>query len=612
MAIANANQLGRDVSHGGVFGNSNLTPGGTFSNIPQYFEYGSTTKSTAKLLLTLQKVKDSIAEQLKQEQGVTFSAVKDNSLIESFLYEFTSLLIDYRDLRNLVFFGSAYTELAYNIKYLVDNYPYKFLISGETATLDQYITYTNDISKEQTTITFKQSAIKDGIDEFNFFDNNLDFKWRDYDLVDNSNRRYPIFNIITPSAAANGIYTIGNISQVTVTNPDTTKYAYILPNPNTNKLKLWIDYDTLQITTTASHNYSVGQGINIFENILSTGTLNDNYIVSEIISPTVFNIVNKYSGQKMAESDLRLVTEAVQLPVGATVNSGGKIRKVPLSLNAEPYEIKIIVSGNITVDQFLTYKDDFNVDNSGFMLSKKQTIISEFEYNLTPIQKMLLSPIEINPTPWPRNNVTQNIQTLLSDTQYSFKDEAFVGWLQSPDNLYIQKPLEENDLAYGSTFSEYNLVRALALDETATNQLLRRCIPQDVISEINDTINAYFQRFILIAGWFFDQIKVYIDFIKYVHHLNYSDFNQLSPEYYKYYADYYGFELFSDDSIDFSELVIKTEPGYYFIQNTVDTTSKYYRFTLKQLEYEKQKRLLLSLFYLYKTKGTPGALKKLV
>ncbi|MEO6303609.1 MAG: hypothetical protein ABIP51_10580, partial [Bacteroidia bacterium] len=121
------------------------------------------------------------------------------------------------------------------------------------------------------------------------------------------------------------------------------------------------------------------------------------------------------------------------------------------------------------------------------------------------------------------------------------------------------------------------------------------------------------QRFMLIAGWFFDQIRLYVQFLKYVHHINPTDFNQISPEYYRQYASHYGLDLFTDDGIDFSKLVVKTEPGLYFREKALEEVdTKFYSFTLQQLQYERQKRLLISLLYLYKSKGTSGTIQKLV
>jgi hypothetical protein len=513
-------------------------------------------------------------------------------------------LVDYRDLRNHVFFGSAYTELAYNIKFLVENFPYKFLIATATDTIDTpdaEFNMVNNPAKEETEIFVLQSGIKDCIEEFNFFDNNIDFNWVDYDLIDRNERRYPIKKVITPWAASDGIFGIANIAQTTVTPV------------------IGVPYTTLIIQTDAPHNYSVGQGVNIFDNIIIVNsvedTLDENYIVVSVPNSNHIILVNKYSGIKISKGDFDLATEAVPLPIGlSSVTVPGKIRKVPLAQNISPYTVKIVVKGNVTNSQLIDYTDDLSTNYSGFMLAQKQVKVSEFDYQLSPVQKMLLAPDTLNPTPWPRRPITHNIKHLTSASAFNSQEDDFIGWLQSSSNLFLQGSADDVDMAFSDVFSEYRLVSALALDETKTNQLLRRCIPANIISELNDTENAYFQRFILIAGWMFDQVRVYIQFIKYTHHLNYTDYNQLSPEYYKLYANYYGFELFNDDSIDFSKLVVKTEPGYYFTDPAlqVDTTNKFYRFTLKQLQYERQKRLLLSLFYLYKTKGTQGAIKKLV
>ena len=249
----NSNELGKDLGKGGVFGTSNLTPAGTFSNKPRFFEYNATKDSDAKITLTLERVKQSIKDQLKEEEGSGFE--ESDILVESFLYEFTNLLIDYRDLRNHVFFGSAYTELAYNIKWIVENYPYKFLIATETIFLDTInseFSFTNNSALEETTFVINQSAIKDGAEEFNFYDNNINFNWLDYDLVDKNNRRYPIKNVTVPYNSASGIYIITNISTYSIINTGFTTYT------------------TLKLTTNVPHNYIVGQGINLFDNVFST------------------------------------------------------------------------------------------------------------------------------------------------------------------------------------------------------------------------------------------------------------------------------------------------------------------------------------------------------
>lgn len=605
--IVNNDELGADILWSGIWGNSNLIPAGTFPNIPNYTQYSATKDSTNQLTLTLQQVKDSLKLQLAQTQGVDAEAESTDMLAEQFLVDFITLLVDYRDLRNYVFYGSAYTELSYNINYIVQNFPYKYLISTLTSSLGSdaaEFSVTNNLSTNQTIILLNQSAIKDCIEEFNFYDNNINFDWTQYDLTDSNNVRYPVIAIETPYTSTT-IFDITAISSVSVTPP--TPY---------------MSYNTLQITTDTPHNYLAGQSINIFENtLLNTMTnvadlsLNDNYIVSQVIDSTNFLIVSKYAITQILSGNPDLFSQAVSIPAGYTVQDNGIVRLIPLSANPQPYSVKIVVSGNFTQTQFLNYLDANNISYSGFMLSPKQITLSNWEYKQTPIQRMLLSPAPINPTPWPRRNVTQNIEHLITASAYNPAEPDFVSWIKSPTNSYVPDNTDnDNDLAYSDPYTEYNLVRALALDETETNQILRRCIPADLISELNDTPNALFQRFILIAGWMFDQIKIYIKFIKYVHHVDYSNFNALSPEYYKYYADYYGFTLFDDDSVDFSKLVLQTEPGFYFIPagDTTQGNNPYYQLSLQKLLYERQKRLLTSLFFLYKSKGTPGVVKKLV
>lgn len=603
--IIDNTQLAVDIESNGIFGSSFMT-GGAFPTTPSYFQYNAISNSTPTLTLTLQKVTDQLQQQLAQQNNTTVAQTPESLAIQ-FLYDFVTLLIDYRDLRNYVFFGSAYTELAYNISWLVDNYPYEFLISTLTTSLNTpqaLFSTTYNSSTNQTTILFLQNAIVDGIEQFNFYDNNLNFNWLNYDILDNNGLRYPIVTVYTPYTSST-IFSITNITSYAVNPPGGTSY------------------NTLKITTNSTNNYMAGQAINIIENLLQNTTtsvidqsLDGNYIISQIVSATEFLIVSKYAATSILMGNMDLFLEAVSIPSGYMVYQNGETRLVPLSQNPQPYSVKMIVTGNYSEPEYVTYEDINSIGYSGFLIAQKEALLMEFNYNLTPIQNMLLSPTPINPTPWPRRPVTNNIQNLSSASAYNQPEQGFIDWLQSPTNSYVPGPNDtDQDISFSDPYGEYKLSRALTLDENETNQLLRRCIPPDLVSELNDTPDMLFQRFVLIAGWFFDQIYVYVKFINYVHHLDYSSFNQLSPQFYKYYADYYGFELFDNDNIDFSKLVVQTEPGFYFISptdNTQDATNPYYQNTLQQLQYERQKRLLLSLFYIYREKGTAGAINKLV
>lgn len=269
-------------------------------------------------------------------------------------------------------------------------------------------------------------------------------------------------------------------------------------------------------------------------------------------------------------------------------------------VNPTPTTFFVTVKGILNSNSYIDQSVNLTTLNKGFVLSPKLTILNGFETSLTPEQKAILA--ESNPTPWPRTEITNNIV---------YEGIEFDNWVSNPENL-VQ---DFNTSDYGvlelpAGQEGLNLKGALALDENVTNQLLRRCIPAQLLEGNNETEDAYFTRFVLIAGKMFDNVKVYIDFLKYTKTVNYTSFNQLSPEFYKEYAAHYGFDLFDDENIGLAQTLVKTEPGlsYDAQANAVfdSTTDSRVQKTLQQ---EKQKRLLINLFYIFSKKGTQVAIK---
>lgn len=576
LQYVDLNSLGEDAIKAGIFFGAGLMPKGSFSNIPNYYIASPTQQQQASITLTLQNIKDALKAQLEQQTGT--SNYSDQT-IESFLYDFTSLLIDYSDMRNYIFFGSAYTEIAYNIKTLIDIFPYQTLISDLTSSFTNIQLISNN-SLNQTDIIFTQASIKDQ-GSFSFFDDNANFNVNNYEIVDSNQKRYPIANVVLPFKSSS-IFSISNIQN---------------------------SANGIVITTSTNHNYIQN---NIVQIVDFNYTLLPNELTNNIIGKS-FLVSNVTANSFVLVDQNNITTPTV---MNFVYNSGGETRLYPLIANTQPYSFKIVVNGIITTEQLINYTSNIdNLNYSGLIISPTLAIINDFYFNLSPIQNMLLSPYPINSTPWPIRQITNNIQNKIDQINPADNDAQFIAWLQNSSLLYLTDGSDtDSDISFfNNPLNEYRLVRALGLDETTTNQLIRRCIPYPIISEINDTSNGYFQRFILIAGWMFDQVYVYMKFIKYIHTLNYSAFDQLSPNFYKYYASYYGFELFQDDSIDFSKLIIRTEPGLsYSADSSLNINNKYYQSTLQALEYEKQKRLLLSLLYLYKKKGTQACIKQLV
>lgn len=449
------NSLGQDAIKGGIFFGSNLTPNGTFSNVPQ-------TSSTpaaliaieAKIILTLQQVKEELQKSASAQAGTSSDILSETSM-NTFLQSYVQLLIDYSDMRNYVFFGSAYTELSYQINFLSKNYPFKSYFARDT---DSGLFTLTPLAGAKTRVSFLFSEV---LQQANFnFDNSGTTTWVNFDLVDKNGTRFPITNI----------------------------------------------------------------------NFTGTG-------------PSML--------------------------------------------------IDIDVSGTLSINNFVEYNPVVGTLYKGFIVSPKAQTIKDFEVSLTPIQIQLLN--SLNPSPWPRALITNNIQTDGTD---------FENWVSDPSNMVSGYNVD--DLGFVTNIEVgLTLTSGMTLDDSATNQLIRRVVPHRLIDELRDTDDKYFTRFVLLAGKMFDTIKVYIDFLKYTKELNYSPFNQLSPEFYRLYAEHFGFDLFDDESVDLAKAIVRTEPGlsYDNQENPVysDTASSK---TVKELQSEKQKRLLINLFYLYSTKGT--------
>lgn len=617
----NKNPTGNDVIKGGVFFGSNLTPSGSFSNIPQYMTTDQINGREPSLMLTLQKVKDSLNKKIKEQTGATTTS---DETIEKYLYDFVNLLVDYRDIRNYVFYGSANTEIAYNINYIINNYPYSTLVGQPYGS--NFIQITNYIedTQEKTEILFPETyyysptnyvrIILDNYNKFNFNGDNINFDWTKYQVVDKNGKRYDIEKVITPYKSPT-IFTVSDIENISVT-------------------KDGITYNTIQVTTSAAHTYQVGQIISMFDLMCIDPTITLQYFIQ------VFNGVgydNYYYDLNTAQFEIDAITsttftvrrfkgdayENIEIDTHSLIPFyddaiPGSVKLSPDAMNTRPFVIKMIIKGSMP-DEVLLDINYYEQSTKGFIIAPLISVINDWNINLSPVQNMLLAPSPINPTPWPRRPFTNNIMNMLewSNEDEDNPDEPLLTWIQNPSSLYVAKRTDDKDVdAAWSTYGllyETNMTRALALDETETNQLIRRCIPADIISEIYDTPDFYFQRFILIAGWMFDQTRLYAKFVKYAHTVNTTQFNQLSPEYYRYLADYWGLNLFSDDQIDFSKLVIQTVPGEYFgVTQAQIEANRYYQQTLQQVQHTRQKNLLMSIIFLYKQKGTQNSIKKLI
>jgi hypothetical protein len=580
---------GQDAIKGGIFFGSALTPGGAFSNVPKTttVDVVPTTAQKEKMILTLERVKEALKLNAKLEKRATDDVLSEEA-INTFLNNYVQLLIDYSDLRNYVFFGSAYNELVYHINYLILNYPYKVYFaknagSNSVNPLNQIsITYpggnTSSIKFEYNDILFPAS-----------YDYTLsgETQWLDFEIVDSLNNRFKITNI-------NFIDTVLNISNATNTSP------IIITTTTNHGLK---SGDIVTIEGVLGNNAANGQHqIQTIDIGPGIGVLTSGQTYVVISASATYDSNNYLQGDTFTantNTDLNagIVAPANQFRLVGTTGNGAYTTGGIIKLK----EINITIDGVISLNNLIDYSPNVGDLYKGLIISPTLKAITDFELKLEGPQKELLNPN--NPTPWPREPITNNI---------IIKGQTFETWIEAPTNLVSN--YDPETLGLDSIEGEgLNLTGAITLDSTGTtNQLLVRSLPHRVVDELRDTDDKLFTRFVYLAGKLFDSIKVYIDFLKYTKSLNYTPFNQLSPEFYKLYAEHYGFDLFDEDNIDLAKSIIRTEPGIKYNNNQIvfsDTTNSK---TLKELQYEKQKRLLINLFYLYQTKGTLKCVEQLV
>lgn len=525
---------GQDALKGSIFFGNNLTPAGTFKNTPLNVVVAEpSTETTERLKKTLAVFAEELQKATAQQQGVDSSNPLSQQSINTYLQTFVELLIDYSDLRNFVFFGSAYTELAYNVNYLLVNYPFAAFIARDVFPSGSLALDLVSKPNSQTSLRFRNTDIlQSGKLSFDLSGNTI---WQNYNILDANNTFFPIQNF------GYAEYTIIDVTPATLSTPILVRISFPTNPP------IFLTGDTV-----------------VIKDVIGVTPANGTFTVGAVTTTLTY-----------VEIELAGTINLISLPYV----SGGILTNNNI--------VDILVDGVVSINNTFEYRPTVGVIYRGLLLSQSIQALNDFNTSITPIQKELLD--LMNPWPWPRSPITNNIV---------YEGAEFDNWVTSENNLVSGFDVDElgfiNDTSGG-----FNLVGALSLDETKTNQLLRRAIPEAIVNELNETEQQHFTKLILVASKYFDTLKVYIDFLKYTKTLNYGKFNQLSPDFYKQYAKHYGFDLYDDENISYSKSVVLSQNLYG--ENL----------TLQQLQQEKQKQLLINLFYLYSKKGTQAAIKYL-
>ena len=454
-------KLGSQSIKGGIlFGN--LTPGGIFSNKPYQENLELFFNSQAnngvggganninsdcdkKYLLTLEKLKESLQKELDNEIEIS------DKLFKTFLTNSIQLLIDYNDARNYVFYGSAYSELAYNITFLKDNYHYKAYLAEKNANITL-----NYLSNNRTEILIKKTNIKLGFEVFNLQEkNNLDFT--KFVIEDKDKNEYKIIDYETP------LY--NEITSITFNSNNTL------------------------VNTSLPHNLVTGERVKI--KLSNNKQLNDIFYI-EVISATQIQLF---------KDRLRLTDIIITNPL--SYDNEARLRKyVELYTYIGDYDIRFVVKGNIPLSNLLQYEEGADT-YYGLQLKRNKQYYFDFDNNLSDLQKWLLNKTILKP--WPRQVLTDNLL---------FSGGEFEAWISDTGNFQYTFNYEEDGYgAYTNELAlELSITSCLYLDEEWTNQLLRKTIPHYLIDEFRDE-EGLFKRLILMMSWFWDQLRLYINFL---------------------------------------------------------------------------------------------------
>jgi len=658
---------GDDAIKGGKFFGSSLTPNGVFSNIPNStIVTNSNNVISPNIILTLEQIKNSLNSQITSSD----SSLSDNAMTV-FLSKYTQLLIDNEDIRNTVFFGSSYTELSYQISYLSESYPYKAFIArilneqGEENLIEPYIRGLNTYFY----FSLKEDTIFKGLISFT---NNGNYNWtQNYDIIDKENNRYPIsnFNIFkTGIIGSVSPYTSEDVEfgyVIEIQTPETYKLGGIITFYEDDTLNTKLGEATI-IKDKQYPFYSIDRIYTVVDFINMSSELEDLEILQRgktaVLSYTSNNIQTTEITSLGDPIEIKLDTnlgfpqhikenDKVSFVRNYFVNTGfGAIEEIveyyetiavlrikdisvigsetiitfftpdlvedtyydiEQFIEDNVYEIKMVlpddilnvqINGRLTQANYISYKtpDELSLTYKGFLLSPNLEYIIDYENQLDGVQKALLN--FLNPTPWPREPITNNI---------IIEGDDFKHWIQNPDNMVKDKSNTDFSYYRETEDDSNNLIGAIDLDQNVTNQLIRRCIPHELINEMNESESNMFTRYVLLAGKMFDYIKIYIDFLQYTHTLNYSEFNQLSPEFYKLYSDHYGIKLYDENQEDYLNTLIldqtNTRSSMYTDNQVLLDNSK-----LREFSQKRQKYLLVNLLYLYSKKGTIACIESLI
>jgi len=152
-----------------------------------------------------------------------------------------------------------------------------------------------------------------------------------------------------------------------------------------------------------------------------------------------------------------------------------------------------------------------------------------------------------------------------------------------------------------SIFTTGELNEAISSDNTETNIMWRKMYPQG--QKMLDNDDGLMKRLILTYAATFDTIKKYQDHLAFTHTIDYSQTEHIPDDLVTLLADQWNWSLVKDlNQSDISEYIYPSFDNYVTGQTQQQLSGK-------DINFERWRRILTNIIFLYKKKGTRAGMK---
>lgn len=380
----------------------------------------------------------------------------------------------------------------------------------------------------------------------------------------------------------------GNFSSLSTLSADTNTFdAYKVLNISENELNIKKEKPESYVYFGSFYTKVASSINNIINNFPYALLSFDNFTGYSIL-----NYVNNYNN-----------TSSFSLPVSAITNQGYVVYASGLTRsNSATTPINLFTDYNqyeIELSSTTLHQNTYEIISYTYNYSNSLLNFQVNGYVLSANTSASTLPIYIRPSKRRyyeyKNTISDLEYQLLFEQTFlvpnpdtdTFERSSFV-WPVSIDGF--------NPDTYGTEYEDYVenlLTSASAVDEIKTNWMIRTMIPENYLELDNE--GMIYRKMVNVYADEFDKIKKYIDNLAYSHSVNYQNEETIPDKFLYRLSRLLGWEPINEftDSDIFDYLVSEDSDGY----------------THQMYNHDLWKRILISINWLYKKKGTRDALQ---